>query len=69
MNSISDKIQETVKAEELKNVNDTKFMELQQLIDEMKDLGLDKKSDYTFPLTDTIGRTYYSSLNKPQIAK
>lgn len=69
MNSLAEKVLETVKIEELKNSNDSNFKELQQFIDEMKKLGLDKKPDYTFPLTDTIGRTYYSSLNKPQAFK
>ncbi len=69
MNSIADKIQETIKAEELKNSKDTNFKEFQSLIDEMKRLGVDKKPDYTLPLTDTIGKGYYSSLNKLQASK
>jgi len=65
MNSIADKIQETIKVEELRNSGDIKFKELQQLIETMRELGIDKKKPgYTFPLTDTIGKTYYSSLNK-----
>jgi len=66
MNSIAEKLQEAVKTEELKNSADSNFQEVRQLIDEMKRLGLDNKPDYTFPLTDTIGRTYYTSLNWPQ---
>jgi len=69
MNSLTEKIQETIKAEEFKNSKDTNFKELQQLIDEIKTLGIDKKPDYTLPLADTIGRGYYSSLNKFQSDK
>lgn len=69
MNSITDKIQETVKVEELKNSTDTNFKELQKLIDEMKALGLDKRPDYTLPLADTIGKGYYSSLNRQHSSK
>lgn len=66
MDSITEKIQETIKAEEIKNADDISLKELQELIDEIKRLGLDKKPDYTLPLPDTIGRIYYSSLNKQQ---
>lgn len=69
MSSIAEKIQETIKVEELKNSQDTNFKELQQLIDDMKKLGVDKKPDYTLPLADTIGKNYYSSLNKLQVSK
>jgi hypothetical protein len=34
------------------------------VIETMRELGMDRKTDYTFPLTDTIGKTYYSSLNR-----
>lgn len=69
MNSLVDKVQDTIKVEELKNSKDTNFKELQQLIDDMKKLGVDKKPDYTLPLADTIGKGYYSSLNKRQLRK
>jgi hypothetical protein len=64
MNSIAEKIQETIKVEELKNAGDIKFKELKQLIETMRELGMDSKPEYTFPLIDTIGKTCYSSLNK-----
>ena len=69
MNSITEKIQETVRAEEQKSAEDTNFKELQQIIDAMKKIGLDKRPDYTLPLVDTIGKGYYSSLNKHQVGK
>ena len=69
MNSLVDKIQETITAEELKNSKDTNLEELQQVIDDMKKLGIDKRPDYTLPLADTIGKNYYSSLNKFQTGK
>lgn len=69
MNRLSDKIQETIRTEELKNSKNSNLIELQQLIDEMKKLGVDKKPDYTLPLADTIGKGYYSSLNKAHSSK
>jgi hypothetical protein len=64
MNSIAEKFQETLKIEESKTSDDANFQQVQQFIDEMKKLGLDRKPDYTLPLTDTIGRAFYSSLNR-----
>lgn len=69
MDSLANKIQETIKTEELENSKDTSFKETQKLIDDMKKLGVDKKSDYTLPLADTIGKGYYSTLNKAQVTK
>jgi len=63
MTSITDKVQETIKVEELKNASDPKFVELKQFIKTMKELGLFKKQEYTLPLRDTIGKTL-PSLNK-----
>ncbi|HEY8970526.1 MAG TPA: hypothetical protein VIM64_15580 [Puia sp.] len=64
MTSIIDKIQETIKVEELRNAGDAKFVELKQFIKTMKELGVFKKSEYTLPLRDTIGKTYFPSLNR-----
>jgi hypothetical protein len=36
------------------------FIRLSAFYDEMKRLGLTKKSEYELPLIDTIGRTLYS---------
>ncbi len=64
MNLIAEKFQEILKTEESKISDDANFQQVQQFIDEMKKLGLDRKPDYNLPLTDTIGRAYYSSLNR-----
>jgi len=69
MKSITDKLQETVEVEELKNSKDTNFKEFQELLDEIQKLGLDKKQNYSLPLVDTIGRAYYNSLNNHQQGK
>lgn len=63
MSSITEKLQETLKNEEQKNAQDINFHDLQQVIDDMKKLGLDKKPDYTLPLADTLGKGYYSLNN------
>ena len=64
MESIAEKLQETIKAENEKNSNDKNFQEFEQLLEEMENLCSTKKPEYSFPLVDTIGKTYYSTINK-----
>jgi len=67
MKSIADKIKQTIKLEEKKNSNDIKYMELNEIIQQMDSLGYTQKPNYSFPLVDTIGKTTYSTLNKHSI--
>ena len=64
MKSISDKLQETIKAEEVKNSKDKSLQEFEQLLEQMEKLGSIKKPEYSLPLVDTLGKTYYSAINK-----
>lgn len=64
MDSIAEKVKETIKTEEIKNFQNTNLKDFQQLIDEMRRLGIEKKMGYNLPLADTIGKGYYSSLNR-----
>lgn len=69
MNNLSEKLQEIIAKEEKKNSHDKQFEKLDQFVDEMKKSGLIKKPDYTLPMVDTIGKTYYSSINRKEIFK
>lgn len=64
MESIAEKLQEIIKTEEEKNSNDKNFQEFEQLLEEMENLYSTKKPEYSLPLVDTIGKTYYSTINK-----
>lgn len=54
----------TISAELSKPLNEEKLKEFDKLMSDMKKIGLIKKPVYTLPLVDTIGKTYYSSINK-----
>ncbi len=64
MKSVTESVQETIKAEEMKNSVDNKLREFEQLLAQLEKLGIEKKPEYSLPLVDTIGRTLFSSLNK-----
>lgn len=64
MKSIVEKVQETIKVEEEKNSKDKKFQEFEQLLEQLEKLGSINKPEYSFPLVDTIGKTYFSTINK-----
>jgi hypothetical protein len=64
MKQIAEQLQEIVIKEGKKNSTDKQLKEFNQLLDEMKKSGYIKTPNYTLPLVDTIGKTYYSSINK-----
>ncbi len=64
MKSLVDQIQEALVSEKKKNVNDSQLQNLEQVIGIMKKSGIIKTPNYTLPLVDTIGKTYYNSINK-----
>ena len=64
MKLIPEKLSEIISKEssispEVNNIN-----EVVKFISDLKKAGLLKQSSYTLPLADTIGKTYYSSINK-----
>ena len=67
MKSIADKLQDTVKLEEKKIAKDKNFKEFEQLISQMNKLCYSPKTDFSFPLVDTIGKTANSTLNKHSV--
>ena len=55
----------TIISKELSNpLAEKKVKEFDKLLSEMKNAGIIKKPVYNLPLVDTIGKTYYSSMNK-----
>jgi len=64
MKSISEQVQEIVVLEQSKNSGDKQFKEFEQVLEDMKKNGFIRTPNYTLPLVDTIGKTYYSSINK-----
>ena len=63
MKPLTEKVIEVI-SKEVKSSPDKKPQELEQLLNDMKKAGLIKQPNYNLPLVDTIGKTYYSSINK-----
>jgi len=64
MKSLAEQIQEIIFIEEKKITTEKQLEEFQTLLTEIKKSGFIPKPNYTLPLVDTIGKTYYSSINK-----
>lgn len=64
MKPIDESLKETILKEGRKNSSEKQLKEFQKVLDEMKKSGQIQKPNYTLPLVDTIGKTYYSILNK-----
>jgi hypothetical protein len=62
MKTTVEKLSNVIIEESLKNVDDRKIIDFEKLLSDMK--GLIKKPSYNLPMVDTIGRRYYSSINK-----
>lgn len=60
---LAEKINEII-LKEVSTTEKEKQMEVIKMINEMKNVGLIKTPAYDLPLVDTIGKTYYSSINK-----
>lgn len=63
MSSITKKVSKVIKSEEKKLFSSPDLENIQQLIDEIKELGLVKTTQYTIPMSDTIGKGLYNTLN------
>lgn len=63
MSSITKKVSEVIRSEEKKLFSSPDLENVQQLIDEIKELGLEKTTQYTIPMSDTIGKGLYKALN------
>jgi hypothetical protein len=64
MKLLTDKLTDTISKELSNPLEEQKLKDFDKLIAEMKKAGLIKKPIYNLPLVDTIGKTYYSSINK-----
>lgn len=64
MKLLTEQLTEAISKELSKPLKEQKLKEFEKLITDMKKAGLIKKPIYDLPLVDTIGKTYYSSINK-----
>ncbi len=61
MKTIVKQLEDTLVRESLKSNNDLKNQDYNKMLEQLEILGLSKKSNYSLPLVDTIGRGYYAS--------
>lgn len=64
MELLAEKLTQVISKELSKDANAQKQMEVNKILDDMKKAGVLKKPVYNLPQVDTIGKTYYSPLNK-----
>lgn len=64
MKLIAEKLTDVISKELSKPFEDKKMKEFDKLLTDMRKAGLIKQPNYNFPLVDTIGKRYYSSINK-----
>ena len=64
MKLLTEKFTDAISKELSNPMEEQKLKEFDKLITDMKKAGLIKKPIYDLPLVDTIGKTYYSSINK-----
>lgn len=64
MKLLTEKLTSVISQELSKSSEEQKLKEFDKLIADMKNAGIIKKPIYNLPLVDTIGKTYYSSINK-----
>ncbi len=64
MELLNDRLTKVISNELSKPMEEQKLKEFDKLITDMKTAGLIKKPSYNLPLVDTIGKTYYSAINK-----
>ncbi len=67
MKLIVEELNAIISTESTKPHQDKKVKEVEELLNSMKKTGLIKQPTYNLPLVDTIGKTYYSSINKHNI--
>ena len=64
MKLITEKLTMVVIKESSKSNDDKNIKDFEKLVSDMKNAGLLKHPNYNLPMVDTIGKTYYSSINK-----
>lgn len=54
-----------VKSKELSKPGEkNRFNDFEALLEDLRNTGVIKKPSYNLPLVDTIGKTYYSAINR-----
>ncbi|WP_018627337.1 hypothetical protein [Niabella aurantiaca] len=64
MKLLDKKLTQVISKELSNDSNAQKQMEFEKILNDMKKAGVIKKPVYDLPQVDTIGKTYYSSMNK-----
>ncbi len=64
MELLNERLTKVISNELSKPMEEQKLKDFDKLISDMKTAGLIKKPSYNLPMVDTIGKTYYSAINK-----
>ena len=64
MDSLTSKIEETIRNENREKSDDLLIQEYESLLDSLRGQIVLEKRGYSLPLPDTLGKAYYGSLNK-----
>ena len=64
MKLLTEQLTDAISKELSNSMEEQKLVSFDKFIKEMKKAGLIKQPIYNFPLVDTIGKTYYASINK-----
>ncbi len=68
MENLTDKLSEIIKEIEA-NPKTDQIKKFDDAMEKFSILDLPKKTDYSFPLIDTLGKRTYASLNKIKMSK
>lgn len=64
MKLIAEKLTDVISKELANPSEEQKVKEFDKLLTDMKKAGLIKAPNYNLPMVDTIGKTYYASINR-----
>ena len=64
MKLIAENLNDVISKELINPLEEQKVKEFDKLLSEMKKAGLIKNPNYNLPMVDTIGKTYYTSINR-----
>ena len=64
MKLLTEELTTVISKELSKPLEEKKIKEFEKLISDMKNAGILKKPNYNLPMVDTIGKNYYSTINK-----
>jgi len=64
MKSLSTKLSELIDEKKNEIILEKDIISFEEMIKRLEDSGLVKKPNYDLPMVDTLGKRFYSSLNK-----